>query len=56
METYCASWEGAIRCFAYHDEKTGRDKVRVEKTTWQGQGEYKLLFDGFIGTSKKVQR
>jgi hypothetical protein len=38
METYCASWCGAIRCMAYIDEK-GKDCVRVSKETWQGIGE-----------------
>ena len=49
LTTYCASWRGAIRCAAYVD-KDGKDCVRVEKTTWQGAGEYKLLYDGPIGT------
>jgi len=49
METYCASWEGAIRCYAWHDKETGKDMVRVEKTTWQGMGEHKLLYLGEIG-------
>lgn len=35
METYCASWNGAIRCVAWHDKVTSKDMVRVEKTTWQ---------------------
>ena len=48
LETYCASWQGAIRCFAYVNEK-GEDCVRVEKTTWQGKGENKLLYNGVIG-------
>ena len=51
METYCASWRGAIRCNAYID-KDGTDCVRVEKTTWKGDGEYKLLYDGPIGKEK----
>jgi len=47
METYCASWDGAIRCEAY--VKDGKDYVKVEKTKWQGKGEYKLLYDGLMG-------
>jgi len=47
METYCASWKGAVRCMAYI--KDGVDYVRVEKTMWQGCGECKLLYDGPIG-------
>lgn len=51
METYCASWSGAVRCFAYVNAD-GVDCVRVEKTTWptwRGAGEFKLLYDGPIG-------
>ena len=47
METYCASWFGAIRCCAY--VKDGVDCVRVEKVTWHGCGENKVLYDGAIG-------
>ena len=50
METYCASYKGAIRCFAY--VKDGVDCVRVEKTAWQGQGENRLLYEGAIGEVK----
>lgn len=77
METYCASWDGAIRCKAFvskhcevcgkskydHDlkmkacadhkyQETEEDWVRVEKTTWHGNGEYKLLYEGVIGNKK----
>ena len=48
LHTYCASWSGAIRCCAYVDSD-GVDCVRVEKTTWCGEGEHKLLYDGVIG-------
>lgn len=47
METYCASWKGAIRCFAYVED--GVDMVRVEKVSWKGVGEYELLFQGPMG-------
>lgn len=49
METYCASWDGAIRCYTWHDKVTDKDMVRVEKVTWQGNGEYKLIYEGEIG-------
>lgn len=49
IETYCASWSGAIRCIAWHDKKINKDMVRVEKTTWQGEGDYQLLYEGEIG-------
>lgn len=48
METYCASWDGAIRCCAYVNPE-GVDCVRVEMTTWHGAGENVLLYDGPIG-------
>jgi hypothetical protein len=51
METYCASWKGAIRCFAYVNSD-GKDCIRVEMTSWRGVGEYKLLYDGLIGEYK----
>jgi len=48
-----ASWEGAVRCFAYHDEKTGKDMVECEKIKWEGAGENKLLHKGLIGKSEE---
>lgn len=47
METYCASWRGAVRCKAYVNSE-GVDCVRVELTTWRGQGQHKLLYEGPI--------
>lgn len=38
LETVCASWQGAVRCYAYHDEKTGEDMVRVSLVQWHGRG------------------
>ena len=29
IETYTASWSGAIRCYAYYDKETDTDMVRV---------------------------
>jgi len=49
METYCASWEGAIRCYAYYNDKEKQDWVRVEKTPWHGAGENVVLYEGAIG-------
>ena len=53
METHCASWSGAVRCFAY--EKDGFDYVRVERTTWHGIGNYKLLYDGPMNPSDEKE-
>ena len=47
METYCASWAGAVRCKAYVNDD-GTDCVRVELTPWEGAGTYRLLYDGPI--------
>jgi len=51
METHCASWQGAIRCFAYARED-GIDCVTIERILWHGRGKYKLLYDGPIGDKK----
>jgi len=48
MVTYCASWEGAICCHAYHDEKTGIDVVHVELSRWRGEGISRELYHGPI--------
>lgn len=52
METYCASWKGAVRCKAYVNSK-GLDCVIVELTPWQGVGINKVLYDGLIGGNCK---
>ena len=54
MKTYCASFDGAVTCHAYYDEEKGCDMVRVEKTTWLGKGENKLLYQGVIGKSGEI--
>ena len=51
IETWCASWDGAIRCSAYI--KNGVDWVRVEKTLWKGVGEYKVIYNGPIGKKRR---
>ena len=48
METYCASWNGAIRCKGYVDENNV-DCVLVQMAPWQGCGEYFVFYDGPIG-------
>ena len=51
LETYCASWSGAVRCYAYYDEKTEIDMVRVELTQWHSIGQWpaRILYEGPIG-------
>jgi len=48
IETWAASWEGAIRVFMWHDKETGYDRVRIELKPWQWAGESALLFDGTL--------
>jgi hypothetical protein len=47
METYCASWNGAVRCKAYVNDE-GVDCVYVTLCQWQGRGLYpaRVLYDG----------
>lgn len=47
LVTFCASYDGAIKCSAY--QKNGVDFVRVEKRPWRGPGEIRLLYDGPLG-------
>ena len=54
MTTYCASWNGAVKCETYIDDE-GKDCVRVEKTKWQGCGENKLLYNGPIGVTESKE-
>lgn len=55
METYCASWKGAIRTYAWFNKQQNEDWVRVTKTPWQGQGEEKLLYEGPIGRNYRLE-
>lgn len=47
LEAWVASYSGAVRVKIYVDMQ-GRDRVRVEKTTWQGAGKYMAIYDGPI--------
>lgn len=49
ITTYTASWEGAIRVYAYYDEEKKQDFVVVSKTAWHGRGDSKELYHGPIG-------
>ena len=47
METYAASWDGAVRVFLHKtDEGT---TFRVEQTSWQGEGIGEELAFGVVG-------
>ena len=56
MTTYCASWNGAVRCYAYTNEE-GIDCVIVMLMPWHGQGVYpnKVLYRGPIGEYAPVE-
>jgi hypothetical protein len=56
MTTYCASWEGAVMCQAWHDKGSKMDMVRVEKVPWHGAGENKTLYIGPIGSESKLRK
>ncbi|KKL92015.1 hypothetical protein LCGC14_1888960, partial [marine sediment metagenome] len=47
LVTFCASYDGAIKCTAYQENEV--DYVRVEKIPWLGTGENQLLYDGPLG-------
>ena len=47
IQTFCASYAGAIKCSVYR--KDGVDYGRVEKKPWRGFGESRLLYDGPLG-------
>ena len=49
IETYTASWKGAVRAHAYYNSAKKTDWVRVELTPWQGNGISKVLYEGPIG-------
>lgn len=55
METHCASWSGAVRCYAYVNEEY-EDCVRVELVNWKGKGGYKLLYDGEFKEDYEMKR
>jgi hypothetical protein len=48
MQTYCASWGGAVRSQAYINPENGEDWVRVTLQPWHGSGRYHLLYNGPI--------
>jgi hypothetical protein len=51
LTTWCASWQGAVRCEAYVG-KDDEDYIRVEFQPWQGVGITRLLYDGPIKQEK----
>lgn len=52
---YAASYAGAIQVDLSHDEKTGKDKVRIEQIPWIKKAgdirkqKQKLIYEGILG-------
>jgi len=38
LTTDCNGWNIGVRCYAYHDEETGKDVIRVTQTSGSGVG------------------
>jgi hypothetical protein len=55
LETYAASWNGAVRVSLHHDEKSGEDKYVIEEVRWQGNGRYRKIAEGIIGKDDKKE-
>lgn len=55
LTTYTASYAGAIQVDLIFDEKTGKDKVRIEQIPWiqkardNRKQKQKLLYEGILG-------
>lgn len=45
IETYAASWDGAVRTHLYQDD-AGRDFACVETVPWQGSGPSVVFYKG----------
>ena len=43
LTTECNGWNIGVRCYAYHDEETGKDVIEVRKTSGSGYGGYTEL-------------
>lgn len=54
IESYTASWSGAVRCYAYVDENTGEDWVTIALSPWHGRGISKTLYDGPINGKETI--
>jgi hypothetical protein len=50
METYAASWQGAVRTILY--TRDGVDYAHVKLTDWYGTGTNRTLYDGPVGEYK----
>jgi len=46
LDTYAASWQGAVSVRLWHDEKSGLDMAQVELTTHHSVGVHRSLYRG----------
>jgi hypothetical protein len=51
IETYAASWQGAVRVFLR--EEDGIDMAEVYLVPWHGRGTSKLLYSGPVSGKEK---
>jgi hypothetical protein len=51
IETYAASWKGAIRVNVFHDETSGVDRYAIHQTRWHGAGVDEEIASGALGVS-----
>lgn len=49
LRTTAASWDGAIKVYLEHDERTGKNTYVVRETKWHGHGVDRLIAEGVIG-------
>lgn len=49
LATTAASWDGAIRVYLSHDEKTGKNNFYVGQQRWHGRGVEEVIAEGVIG-------
>lgn len=54
IETYAASWSGAVRVHVYYDEDRKEDWARVSLVRWRGSGSEKLLYHGPVAGYPKT--
>ena len=53
LTTYAASWAGAIKVEIWHNETTGQDEYLVQRTSWQGRGDSKVVASGIVGGARR---
>jgi len=46
LRVCAASWQGSVRVYLEHDEKTGEDVAIVRLEPWRGKGESRILYQG----------